>query len=116
MEPVGYDDAGGNIMGPERQHYGFRHNMELSPDFRFERAGANLLILSGAFIHAGPDARSQVRRIYTQWVKSKTSRFAMFQRVSESGFPRVAGDFRRGFDSGPKVGRATGVWRIDPAA
>lgn len=32
MEPVGYDDAGGNTMGPERQHYGFRHNMEL----RFE--------------------------------------------------------------------------------
>ncbi len=48
----------------------------LNPDFRFERAGANLLILSDAFIHAGSDARNQVRRIYTEWVKSKTSRFS----------------------------------------
>ncbi len=53
----------------------------LSPDFRFERTGANLLILSDAFIHGvptqgGSDARNQVRRIYTQWVKSKTSRFS----------------------------------------
>jgi hypothetical protein len=48
----------------------------LNPDFRFERAGANLLILSDAFIHAGSGARNHVRRIYTQWVKSKTSRFS----------------------------------------
>jgi hypothetical protein len=27
----------------------------------------------------------------------------MFQRVSESGFPRVTGDFGWGFDSGPRV-------------
>ena len=33
----------------------------------------------------------------------------MFQRVSESGFPRVTGDFRRGFDSGPRTGRASGT-------
>ena len=25
VEPIVYDDVGGNIMGPERQHYGFRH-------------------------------------------------------------------------------------------
>ena len=33
----------------------------------------------------------------------------MFQWISESGFPRVAGDFRWGFDSGPRVGRASGT-------
>ena len=33
----------------------------------------------------------------------------MFQRISESGFPRVAGDFRRRFDSGPGVGRTLGT-------
>jgi hypothetical protein len=27
VEPVAYDDAGGNIMGPGRQQYGFRHSM-----------------------------------------------------------------------------------------
>src|ERR1035437_1717952 len=32
----------------------------------------------------------------------------MFQRISEGGFPRVTGDFRRGFDSGPRVGRTLG--------
>ena len=48
----------------------------LIPDFRFECAGANLLILSDAFIHAGSDASNQVRRAYTQWVKSKTGRFS----------------------------------------
>ena len=34
VEPVAYDDAGGNIMGPERQHYGLRHNMELRLEIR----------------------------------------------------------------------------------
>ena len=33
-------------------------NSGINPDFRFERTGANLLILSDAFIHAGSDARN----------------------------------------------------------
>ena len=48
----------------------------ITPDFRFECAGANLLILTDAFIHAGSDASNQARRICIQWVKSKTGRFS----------------------------------------
>jgi hypothetical protein len=40
--------------------------------------------------------------------KTKQVVSTMFQRHSESGFPRVTGDFRWGFDSGPRVGRTPG--------
>jgi len=49
---------------------------DIDPDFRFECTGANLLILSDAFIHAGSEARNQARRIHTRGVKSKTGRFS----------------------------------------
>jgi len=48
----------------------------VNPDFRFERTGTNFLMLSNAFIHAGSDARNTSRRVYTQWVRSKPSRFS----------------------------------------
>ncbi len=60
----------------EREEEKLAAATQYSPDFRFECAGANLLILSDAFIHAGSDARNQARRIYTPWVKNKTGRFS----------------------------------------
>ncbi len=36
----------------------------LNPDFRFERIGTNLPILSDLFIRGGPDTREASRRIW----------------------------------------------------